>query len=127
LPERKPARALPTRKTIMLVLHDGAGRILLERRPPTGVWPQLWSLPEADNVRGARRRLPARTAFRSLPAFTHTFSHFRLEVAPLQAHLGPESHIADAPHRRWLQPRAAARLGLPAPVRKLIQSVAEEI
>ncbi|MBS0570171.1 MAG: NUDIX domain-containing protein, partial [Proteobacteria bacterium] len=126
LPERKPARALPTRKTIMLLLRDPDGRILLERRPPTGVWAQLWSLPEAIDARSARRGLPARIALRALPRFTHTFSHYRLEVEPLHAKIASMPHIADAPDRRWLHPCDAVALGLPAPVRKLIADCLEK-
>lgn len=126
LPERKPARALPTRKTIMLLLRDRAGRILLERRPPTGVWAQLWSLPEADNLDSARRHVGANVDLRALASFTHTFSHYRLDVAPMTAILTAPRGITDAPDRRWLHPREAAALGLPAPVRELIANLPEE-
>jgi A/G-specific adenine glycosylase len=126
LPERNPARALPMRRTVMLLLRDRAGRILLERRPPTGVWAQLWSLPEADDVDSARRGLPARIAFRALPSFVHTFSHYRLEVEPLHATVDRPPRVADAPEQRWLLPREAAALGLPAPVRQLIANLPEE-
>ena len=122
LPERKPARALPTRKTIMLVLRDRSGRILLERRPPTGVWAQLWSLPQADDLAGTQA-YGHEIAFRTLAPFVHTFSHYRLDVTPLAAELTTAARIADSPDRRWLQPAQAALLGLPAPVRKLIENL----
>ena len=126
LPERKPARALPTRETIMLLLRDRSGRILLERRPPTGVWAQLWSLPEADDVDSARRHVGAKVELRALTPFTHTFSHYHLDVAPMTGTVAMPRGVADAPDRRWLHPREAAALGLPAPVRKLIASLPEE-
>jgi len=130
LPERKPARALPTRATVMLLLRDAAGRILLQRRPATGVWAQLWSLPEADDE-SAARDLVARDHsgaqaidLQPLPPFTHTFSHYRLDVMPLTARVAPPARIADDEQRRWLMPAQAAALGLPAPVRKLIETFA---
>ena len=126
LPERKPARALPTRKTIMLLLRDSTGRVLLERRPPTGVWALLWSLPEAEDVATARHGLGRAIAFRSLPPFVHAFSHYRLDVTLLTAAIAESARVADNPDRRWLHPAQAARLGLPAPVRKLIENLAEE-
>lgn len=133
LPERKPARALPTRSTVMLLLRDHSGRLLLERRPPTGVWAQLWSLPEANDVADARRNLardhniPGHDiVFRPLPGFIHTFSHYRLDVTPLVLDLARSARMADAPDRRWLHPGDAAALGLPAPVRKLINRFSEE-
>jgi A/G-specific adenine glycosylase len=133
LPEQKPARAVPTRRTLMLLLRDRAGRILLERRPPTGVWAELWSLPEADDLVSARR-LVAREhvsasraiTFRTLPPFVHAFSHYRLDITPLALDIAPTARVADASDRRWLHPHEAAALGLPAPVRKLIENLAEE-
>ena len=126
LPERKAARALPTRATIMLLLRDSAGRILLQRRPPTGVWAQLWSLPEADDMDAARRGIAGEIRFEPLPPFTHTFSHYRLDVTPLTARIAQPPIIADDSQQRWLSPAAAAELGLPAPVRKLIASLSGE-
>jgi A/G-specific adenine glycosylase len=130
LPERKPARALPTRHTVMLLLRDRAGRVLLERRPPTGVWAQMWSLPEALDVAAAHQSITRdhgiprnEIAFRSLPPFVHTFSHFRLDVTPLVLDVGAPAQVADT-ERRWLRPADAAALGLPAPVRNLIAALA---
>ncbi len=130
LPARKPARALPTRSILMLVLRDAHGRVLLERRAPTGIWAGLWSLPEAVDETSARETV-ARTqthargaiAFRALPAFTHTFTHFHLDVTPLAAAVDYPAAIADDADRRWLHRHEAAALGLPAPVRKLIASL----
>ena len=130
LPERKPARALPTRSTIMLVLRDAQNRILLERRPPTGIWAGLWSLPESEDDDAARRRvarfsgrLSGKIAFTPLPEFVHGFSHYRLQVKPLALQLSAKARVGDDVDKRWLHPAEAAELGLPAPVRKLIASL----
>jgi len=130
LPARRPARSVPTRNTIMLVLRDAHGRLLLERRAPTGIWAGLWSLPEAADAAEASQ-IMARVGrgangaieLRALPAFTHTFTHFRLDVTPLCAEVVRRPAVADAGDRRWLHPHEAAALGLPAPVRKLIASL----
>ena len=130
LPARKPAKARPTRSTVMLVLRDIQGRLLLERRAPTGIWAGLWSLPEAVDEATARgdiarmHQLDANTiAFRALPPFTHGFSHYQLDVTPLALDLEPANVVADNSDQRWLHPHEAAALGLPAPVRKLIESL----
>ena len=57
LPTPKPARAIPERETTMLIVHDPAGRVLLERRPPSGVWGSLWSLPECAGENDLERPL----------------------------------------------------------------------
>ena len=128
LPESKPQRILPIRTTMMLILRDGSGRLLLERRPPIGVWAELWSLPEARDIEAAKlstSSLHARgaTVFRHLPAFTHTFSHYRLDVTPLAAEIYSKPHVGDDSNRRWVSPDEAKQLGLPAPVRKLIENL----
>jgi A/G-specific adenine glycosylase len=45
LPEPKPRKAIPQREATLLVLLDG-NRVLLETRPPAGIWGGLLSLPE---------------------------------------------------------------------------------
>ena len=128
LPESKPHRALPTRTTMMLILRDESGRLLLERRPPVGVWAELWSLPEADDIEEAKLGAASVHArddivFRHLQPFTHTFSHYRLDVTPLAFDIIVKARIAEDSNRRWVSPTEAAQLGLPAPVRKLIENL----
>src|SRR5690606_31583314 len=45
LPTRKPAKALPEKHTVMLVVVH-ARKVLLEQRPGQGIWGGLLSLPE---------------------------------------------------------------------------------
>src|SRR5690606_23727481 len=52
-PGSKPKKEKPEKTTWMLILEDAEGRILLERRPPSGIWGGLWSLPELDPAYGA--------------------------------------------------------------------------
>jgi len=129
LPSPRPAKALPERETVMLVLRDASGRVLLERRGPQGVWSGLWSLPEAADHdaawRSARRHADIDDA-RSLAPFTHVFSHYRLRIAPLLFEGATARRgIADNPDLRWCVAGELARLGLPAPVRKLLQQLEE--
>lgn len=127
LPTRKPGKAVPERSTVMLVLRDDAGRVLLERRGAHGVWSGLWSLPEATDVAAAARLAASHgraTEVHDLPAFTHVFTHYRLHVHPqlyAGARHGPA--VADAPDRRWCDAGAVATLGIPAPVRRLLLQV----
>jgi A/G-specific adenine glycosylase len=131
LPERKPAKARPTRSTAMLILRDHAGRILLERRPPTGIWARLWSLPEAldeSDAFSGHSILRGNSSFvaKKLLEFNHSFSHYHLTVTPLLIEVGrAPSAIADAPDQRWCSRTDAGELGLPAPVRKLLDTLWE--
>jgi A/G-specific adenine glycosylase len=130
LPLAKPKRARPTRATTMLIVRDAQGRVLLERRPPTGVWARLWSLPEVADAAGAIHHLQERYAVcadvkTTLDGFVHTFSHYHLHITPvLLAGVANHDRIADDPDLGWHSRAQLDTLGLPAPVRKLLQPLA---
>ena len=127
LPTPKPSKTLPTRGTTMLVLRDDRGRVLLERRGPQGVWSGLWSLPEAPDHEAAWRLAQSHARLddaRALTPFVHVFSHYRLAVDPLLFE-GATAHpaIADNPQLRWYARDEWPNLGLPAPVRTLLDTL----
>jgi A/G-specific adenine glycosylase len=130
LPTRKPKKVSPTRQTVMLVLEAGP-YVLLYRRPPSGIWGGLWSLPEAEDETAARslaREFGARPETISrLSPILHVFTHFRLEITPLRAPCGePQGgRLPQAPNAQleWVDWRDLDRHGLPAPVRKMLAAV----
>ena len=131
LPTRKPGKTLPTRQTLMLLIQDDKGRLLLTRRPPTGVWAGLWSLPEAQCQTDAEYWLARHFADAeplSAPnGFTHVFSHYRLEIEPRRWIIGAaKPAIAELDQHRWIEPAALHAIGLPQPVRRLIESLDRE-
>lgn len=131
LPTRKPSRALPTRETTMLIVRDTEGRVLLEQRPPTGIWAALWSLPETSDAAAARDVLRDTYAVRAesstaLAGFVHSFSHYHLRVTPLIVTGTRMPRVADDAGRRWYARDEWQALGLPSPVRKLLQTVFED-
>jgi A/G-specific adenine glycosylase len=130
LPTPKPGKTLPTRATTMLVLRDAEGRVLLERRGPNGVWSGLWSLPEATDHETAWRLAQTHAQLddaQPLTPFVHVFSHYRLNVEPLLFD-GATAHpaIADNAALRWCARDEWPALGLPAPVRTLLDTLARE-
>jgi A/G-specific adenine glycosylase len=131
LPSAKPAKTTPTRDTVMLILRDASGRVLLERRGPQGVWSGLWSLPEAGDHDAAWRRARQHAHIddaRSLAPFTHVFSHYKLRIEPLLFDGATAPHgIGDNHGLRWCDTGELAALGLPAPVRKLLEQLEETI
>jgi A/G-specific adenine glycosylase len=132
LPERKAARPVPSRRVVVLMLRDAGGRVLLERRPPTGVWGGLWSVPEfapGEDVRtGSRERYGLATAKpRAAPGFAHRFTHFRLDADALCASVQSASHaIADNDGLRWVDAHELDGIGLPAPIRTLLSRTFQE-
>lgn len=126
LPQPRPARALPERRVAWLVLRDEHGRVLLQHRPPTGVWPGLWSLPEAVNRTAARAMAPQLAnlgaARRIAPReVQHAFTHFRLRATVLEwQRVTAPGEIADAAASRWCSCADIETLGIPAPVRGVV-------
>jgi A/G-specific adenine glycosylase len=122
LPTAKPRKALPERETTMLILVEN-GCVLLQPRPPTGIWGGLLSLPEVANADAAdaeaHRLGCAIRSMQALTPITHTFTHFRLTITPLLCDVAPTNVTAE-PGTRWLATTDLAQAPLPAPVRKLL-------
>ncbi|MEO6263449.1 MAG: A/G-specific adenine glycosylase [Luteimonas sp.] len=127
LPTPKPGKPLPERKALVLLARDCDGRVLLQRRPSTGVWAALWSLPEADDHAGARswfeRHLEGDyEQVEALDAIDHGFTHYRLQLQPLRWRgVAPRARVADNDDLRWVAREQLVSLGIPAPIRKLLQ------
>ena len=127
LPAPRPRKALPQRRTMMLVLQR-AGEILLEKRPPAGIWGGLWCFPEedadADPVAACARRYGAKVAPGAmLPLIAHGFTHFRLDILPQTAQVKSWPQRAEEPGRLWMLPEDALQAALPAPVRGIVEQL----
>ena len=128
LPTPRPGKPLPQRHAIVLLLRDAHGRMLLQRRPPTGIWAALWSLPEAEDAASARAWFEGRVdadydSIAALEPIAHGFTHYRLQLQPLAlAGVGLRARIADDDSLRWFAPADLSSLGIPAPIRKLLQA-----
>ena len=129
LPAPRPSRALPSRSAVLLVLTEGR-RVLLEQRPPAGIWGGLLGLPElpagtADPAQLALERYGFRVeAVRELPPVAHGFTHFRLEIRPLLCRGRPEPHAGEDRGLQWLPLDGLADAALPAPIRRLLAGIA---
>ena len=109
-------------------------RVWLVQRPPTGIWAGLWTLPEyadVEQVWALTDHWPGEG--RALPAFKHVLTHLDWTLAPLRWSLPADlqsSQLSDIemalPPGRWLHRADALALGLPAPIRKLIESPAPD-
>jgi A/G-specific adenine glycosylase len=129
IPSPRPRRARPQRSVRVLLVKDLAQRVLLERRPATGIWGGLFSLPEIGDDEDAcawcGRVLNARAgAHRALPPIDHAFTHFDLTIAPVLLELdSAPAAVMDRPDWLWYKPAMQANLGLASPIAALLQSV----
>jgi len=125
LPTPKPRKPLPQKETAMLVLLR-QGEVYLEKRPPTGIWGGMWSLPEAPVMAAdalARLGMIGREV-KPLPELQHTFTHFRLRIVPLLFEVAVLQPGVHEPGGLWLTPADAMGAALPKPVREILKGLA---
>jgi A/G-specific adenine glycosylase len=126
LPHPRPRKATPIRETVFVIVRDPRGRVLLERRPPAGVWGGLLSFPECDSGTDVRAWCREHLGFTveplgELERLRHTFSHFRLDIRPVLVGIDASvaaSAVADNADRQWYD--GDERIGLAAPVARLL-------
>jgi len=132
-PGTKPSKQpLPIRSTYLLILRNERGEILLEKRPPTGIWGGLWSLPECaideDIKQWCRKQHYCEIKhFQPWPKLRHTFSHFHLDINPLLIEIKkwhpPAMESADTV---WYNSDRLHEIGLAAPIKKLLLHLIEQ-
>jgi A/G-specific adenine glycosylase len=131
LPTPKPGKAVPQKQACVLWLENAAGEVLMLRRPPAGIWASLWTLPQADDATAARAwfEREARGDFSQaepLPPIDHAFSHYKLRLQPLRLRaVALHGRVGDNGDLRWVARAEFASLGIPAPIRKLLEAKLE--
>ena len=124
LPAPRPAKALPHREVRLLVIErDGA--LLFERRPASGIWGGLWSMPECameeDVGVVVRSKFGATVEIsETMPPVEHGFTHYTLTMHPVRCEVSAWPASVGEAQIAWLAPNDALRAGLPAPIRKMV-------
>ena len=124
LPAKKPAAPRPVKTTLMLVIENIGGAVLLHKRPPGGLWGGLWSFPECHEDAldymlhnygiqpGTQRRLGS---------FRHTFTHFHLDITPIRViSYRQVPQISESDSQIWYNVKNPLEIGLTGPVTKLL-------
>ena len=130
IPAPKPKKAKPQREVAM-VLAVGPAGVLLEKRPPSGIWAGLWSFPELDAPEAVgdwcRQALGCEPeAQQRWPAVAHSFTHFDLTMHPVEVRLTTvDSRVMEAGRWLWYNSAAPADVGLAAPVSKMLDKLAD--
>lgn len=132
-PQSRPAKKRPQKHRWML-LHQHDNRLLLEHRPPHGIWGGLWSLPELESLEGLegwqRNKLGYLHAVEKCQEnlVKHPFSHFDLSISI--AHIPVSSLqlkssklcINEEDGLQWVDRDQLKEFGLPAPIDKILSS-----
>lgn len=124
LPATKPRKPLPQKETIFLLLIQQQ-KLLLEKRPSSGIWGGLWCLPEIETGIDATLYcqhywgIKAQSAI-ELPALDHQFTHFKLRIYPQLLQVASNTFV---PQNKfiWIKPTDALEQAIPAPIRKLLK------
>ncbi len=133
-PMPKPKAKIPTKAVTVLILFSPKDQtLLLEKRPLKGIWGGLWSLPECPLktdiqdwcTKTLALKIQTTTAWES---FRHTFTHFHLNIHPILC----ETHTRSKPkptlsNYAWYPIEKTKTLGLPAPIRRLVEKLQNEI
>lgn len=124
LPAPRPRKRIPHKRTVMLALVR-AGEVLLEKRPPSGIWGGLWCLPEVarktDLESSCLKRFGAHVVeVERLPTIAHGFTHFKLDIHPLRLRVSALTPQAAEPGVIWLSLEEAREAAIPAPVRRIL-------
>jgi len=132
LPVSRPKKNIPLKHTWMVHIESDDGYILLEKRPPSGIWGGLYSLPELDSklalssIAGhcsERFGSHCNTATEQT-SFIHTFSHYKLNIKPVTLRTTtPPRQIRNNDNYRWIRRAKIKELGMPSPVFKYLQQM----
>ncbi|WP_044411686.1 A/G-specific adenine glycosylase [Thiomicrospira microaerophila] len=122
-PTPKPKKTLPTHQAWLLITQDHAGKVALVKRPNSGVWGGLYSLPEFSDKNQLLLSGVDLDSLLEWPMVRHSFSHYHLELFPVEAkkHRAVEE-TAEAIY--WMTPAQALSQGLPAPIKIIISKLA---
>ncbi|MCP4598051.1 A/G-specific adenine glycosylase [Neptuniibacter sp.] len=130
LPAPKPKKTIPVKQTYMLMLQQGNPKeILLYQRPPTGLWGGLWSFPQVADLRDTLNETGLELdedSIQTLEPMRHTFSHFHLDITPVKARVNtPTDSVMEGKPLLWYNIEQPENVGLAAPVKKLLQQLAD--
>lgn len=130
-PNSKIPKKVPIREITMIIFHDAINRrILLEKRPPVGIWGGLWSFPECPEQENLERWSQQHygicgTKIKELPQIKHKLSHFQLHIKPVYLCVSARlaDRVLDSARQIWYNPEQPSLRGFAAPVKRLLQQI----
>lgn len=127
-PVSKPKKSLPTRQTWMLLRFNAQGQIALQRRADKGIWGGLYSLPQFDSKNELLLSGVDLNSLLEWQAIKHSFSHYHLMIQPILARdvMAVGESQPSVFEMQWYDIETALALGLPTPIKKLLQKTLEE-
>ncbi|MBC7757025.1 MAG: A/G-specific adenine glycosylase [Bdellovibrio sp.] len=127
LPTPKPRKTLLEKSTTMLVIINNH-EVLLEKRPQTGIWAGLWSLPEiemheiATEIAQSRLGLEVESG-EPFPIVNHAFTHFKLAITPQPLHVIKQTPRVMQSKCIWMPLDEAISAAIATPIRTILNQL----
>ncbi|MFQ6022526.1 MAG: A/G-specific adenine glycosylase [Acidiferrobacterales bacterium] len=127
-PAAAPRRKLPVKTVAMVMIRDARGRVLLQQRPPAGLWGGLWGFPECteENVSAWCRKTLGLSLKLEPPwsPLRHSFSHFHLDIIPISARIvRSDGKLMENAGTVWYNLDRPDERGFAAPVKRLLEQL----
>ena len=112
-----------------MVMAQWDQTVLLERRPPSGIWGGLWSFPEAEPDADIELEIAQRYGVRierreQWKTYRHSFTHFHLDITPIHTDARPvRARVMEKPEIVWYNLHEPDARGLAAPVKRLLDKL----
>ena len=144
-PFKKPKKQIPTKYTTMLIPSFN-GQVLMQQRPPSGIWGGLWGFLETGFDKEFEKTTDEALLMlqdslltvnlqdakvREIDTFKYTFSHFHLLILPVLIELKKpplqtvnESNSGSddgAINQLWFDSYNPSKIGLSAPTMKILE------
>lgn len=126
-PVAKPKTSKPTKHAVFLLALNDQQQVFVQKRPQKGIWGGLWSLPQFEDEQQLKVILDQHSAggisemarLEAMPTIKHSFTHYHLMMQPKLLMVGSQWTLAG----RWVSLQQALEMGLPAPIRQLIEQM----
>jgi A/G-specific adenine glycosylase len=131
LPIKKPSKGLLLRQTYMLIFVY-QDKVLLEKRPESGIWGGLLSLPELSENRASMTEgvlentvapFGKMASHQLQEEFVHVFTHFRLQITPILVRLSAIARELPEKSYVWYSLIDIENAPLPAPVKSILKGL----
>ena len=142
-PERYPvtskAKPVPHHTVVVAVVADGAGRLLIQRRPEDAMLGGLWEFPGGKHEPGESLEDACRREVREeldvgvevgepVARVEHAYSHFRITLHAFRCRLAEGEPVsASGEPVRWVRPEALDDYAFPRANRRVIEALQAEV
>lgn len=128
-PTPKIKKLKPLRKKMFMIVQKKSGEVFLQKRPPYGIWGGLWSFPECPHNTNIKHWLSTEIGSNAItiermPIIKHSLTHFTMQIEPVRLTVKNYFQIADIQDQKWYLLDNVLKLGLPAPVKNLLLTIA---